>query len=119
MKTIKKSVFSILVLTLILMLAACGGNDNNIDNGKDNNNGDNGNNAEVQEDDSHGWGESQSGAIVSGKFDISEDGVVTSTEGEGWHQIYKDETDAEDYTFSADIKWLETGSVEEFPKYGL
>jgi GH43 family beta-xylosidase len=39
--------------------------------------------------------------------------------GAGWDQIFRGNPNPADYTLSADLQWLQTGTTSAFPKYGL
>jgi GH43 family beta-xylosidase len=70
--------------------------------------------------DVYGWGDSASGTALFGNWKyISEDSAQNHSLGSGLRHVFKGDLNSSNYTVSADVKWLESGSVTTNPKYGI
>jgi GH43 family beta-xylosidase len=66
------------------------------------------------------WGNSGSGTPVAGDWSYwSQTSIDSTSLGSGWHHTFRNPGMITDYVVTADAKWVETGTSDPYPKYGI
>lgn len=79
----------------------------------------------IKIDETYGWGNSASGSAYTGNWILynpkkaSQTLLGTDWTGYDWEGIYRGDVNNTDYTVSADVKWVATGTTSKYPKYGI
>jgi GH43 family beta-xylosidase len=66
------------------------------------------------------WGDSASGTAEFGNWTHnSASSADSETLGGAWFHTFRGDVSLSNYTVQADVKWVETGTVSAYPKYGI
>ncbi|NOY09345.1 MAG: family 43 glycosylhydrolase [Spirochaetes bacterium] len=68
----------------------------------------------------YGYGDSALGSDMAGSWTINSATSLSQTAlGSGWNRIYYGDVYSKNHETTVDVKWVETGTTSNYPKYGI